>query len=122
MPDCEICYESFFKLKVLYACKHELCKMCYPRIIETATRLGNEICCPFCRTAIKEISEDYETEFWLNLCPNEWDVLSSITNNGTEIIRTRRKNEKPTWRNDDNVIIIKRNRQRKKYRKNRNLD
>ena len=120
MPECGICYENHNKLKTLVACNHQICKVCYPIWVERATRMGQEPTCPYCRTLIKEVDENYEVDFWLNLEPAEWNVYSYTTNNGTEIIRTYKKYSKqPSWRNQDNVIILKRNRQRKKYQRNR---
>jgi len=121
MPECGICYENYNKLRTLDACKHQICKQCYPIWIERVIKIGQEATCPFCRTPIKEVDEKYEVDFWLNLEPAEWNVYSYTTNNGTEIIRTYNKNDKqPNWRNNDNVIIIKRHKQRKKYKRNRN--
>ena len=123
MPECGVCYEEYRNLKTLYACKHEICKSCYPRILETSTRLGMEASCPFCRTLIKEVNENFELEYWLNLEPAEWNVISTTTNNGTEIIRTYKKNEtNKSWRNNDKIIFLKRHKQRKKYIKNKKKD
>lgn len=121
MPECGVCYEEFKSLKTLYACKHQICRSCYPKILEAATKMGNEPTCPFCRTPIKEVDENFEIEYWLNLEPKEWNVYSYTNKKGTEIIRTYKKNEnQPSWRNDDNVIILRQNKRRKRYRKNRN--
>lgn len=120
MPECGVCYEDYNNLKTLYSCDHQVCKSCYPKIIDSFTRRGVDPCCPFCRTLIKEISLEYEVEFWLNLEPSIWEVTSTTTNNGTEIIKTHKKNETPSWRNNDNVIIIKQHKRRKKYIRNKN--
>ena len=119
MPECGICYENYKKLKTLVACKHQICKSCYPIWIEKVKKMGREPTCPFCRTPIKETKDNYEVDYWLNLEPAEWNVYSYTTNNGTEIIKTYKKHDpQPSWRNNDNVIILKRHRQRKKYQRN----
>lgn len=121
MPECGVCYEEYKNLKKLYACSHEICNQCYPKIIEACNKIGSEPSCPFCRTLIKEVTEDFEAEYWLNLEPAEWNIYSYTTNNGTEIIRSYRKYERqPSWRNEDNVMIIKQHKRRKRYRKNKN--
>jgi len=123
MPECEICYNDFYSLKVLAACKHTLCRQCFNRILELAEKKETEATCPYCRTLIKEANEDYEIEYWKQLESHDWITYSVTLKNGTEIIKTYRSSEyQPTWRNDDNVIILKRNRCRKKYRKNKHRD
>ena len=120
MPECEICFNEYQKLKTLVACKHSLCSGCFNRILEIAVKNNIETTCPFCRTLVKEASEDFEIEYWLNLEKHEWISYSVTLKNGTEIIKTYRNTEyQPSWRNDDNVIVLKRNRSRKKYRKNK---
>jgi hypothetical protein len=120
MPECGICYENYNNLKVLFACKHQVCKSCYPKLIDSAVRRGQIPSCHYCRTEIKEVNENYETEFWLNLNPKEWKTYSITLKNGTEIIRTYKEDDiKPSWRNNDNVMILKRHRQRKKYKQNK---
>lgn len=120
MPECGICYENHTKLKTLNLCKHEMCFNCFPKIIEASIDNGNEATCPFCRSVIREASDNYEVEYWLNLEPADWNSYSITLKNGTEIIRTYRTDEpQPTWRNDDNVMILKRNRQRKRCKRNR---
>jgi hypothetical protein len=134
MPECEICYEECNKLKNLITCNHKLCFNCFPKIVEAATLNGSyEACCPFCRTTIKEIdrrsvvstetaTDEYEVEFWLNLDIAEWNVYSTTLHNGTEIIRTSHSSDpQPSWRNDTNVIKLKRHKQRKKYQRNRRI-
>jgi hypothetical protein len=114
MTECEICYENA-KLKTLIACKHQLCFSCF-------SKLNNETC-PFCRAPIKELMDNFETEYWLNLNPSEWITYSISLKNGTEIIRTSKSSDpQPTWRNDDNVMILKRHKQRKKRRRRYNID
>lgn len=111
MSECEICYEENVKLKTLVDCKHKLCHGCF-------SKLNNETC-PFCRAPIKELMEDFDPEYWLNLDNKEWITYSITLKNGTEIIRTSKSSDPlPSWRNNDNVIILKRNRQRKKRRVN----
>ena len=121
MPECEICYEEYNKLKTLIACNHQLCFNCFPKIVEAATLNGQyPVCCPFCRTIVKENTDEYEVEFWLNLDIAEWNIYSTTLRDGTEIIRTAHSSDpQPSWRNDDNVIKLKRHKQRKKYKRNR---
>mgnify|MGYP003123928403 CR=1 FL=1 len=120
MPECEICFHDYFRLKTLDACKHKLCRECLNKILDIAAKNSGEPACPFCRTYIKEADEDYEIEYWKNLESQEWITYSVTLRNGTEIIKTYRSSDyQPSWRNDDNVIILKRNRTRKKYRKNK---
>ena len=123
MPECEICYEECNRLKTLITCKHKLCFNCFPKIVDAATLNGNHVaCCPFCRTIIKEITDEYEVDFWMNLDIAEWNVYSLTLHNGTEIIRTARSSDpQPSWRDDDNVIKLKRHKQRKRFKRNRRI-
>lgn len=108
--ECYICYEEFSEdcFKKL-SCKHELCKECYSKLRDET--------CPFCRQVIKEKIIDLieDPEEWLLYDREEWITYSRTFRNGKEIIYTYHNSDpQPSWRNDDNVMILKRNRQRKK--------
>lgn len=121
MPECQICYNSDYDFKVFSSCKHEVCRLCFSKILEMCEKLENKPTCPYCRAPIKEaIEEDFEVEDWLSLDVHEWQTYSITLKNGTEVIKSYKNHDtQPTWRNNDNVIILKRNRSRKKYRKNK---
>lgn len=123
MTECQICYNISNKLVNLSSCKHSLCKSCLNRIINISETNSIEANCPFCRTALKEATVEFELEYWKNLEAEDWITYSVTLKNGTEILKTYRSSQyQPSWRNDDNVIILKRNRSRKKYRKNKRRD
>jgi hypothetical protein len=108
--ECYICYEDvnenhFKKL----SCTHELCQSCY-------SKLPNEKC-PFCRQIIKEkiIELIEDPEEWLLYDINEWITYSRVLRDGREAVYTYHcSDQQPAWRNDDNVMILRRNRQRKR--------
>lgn len=108
--ECDICYEEvnekYFKK---LPCKHELCQSCY-------SKLTNEKC-PFCRQVIEEkvVELIEDPEEWLFYDSNEWITYSRTLRDGREVVYTyNRTDPQPSWRNDDNVTVLRRNRQRKR--------
>ena len=114
MYECEICYErKDCKDKIILPCKHFLCKTCFDEIDKRSTT------CPFCRADF--VTQDPDPEEWLDLDPEEWLVYSRTDRlYGTERIYIYRKDDVPSWRNNEIIIPMKRNRQRKKRIKNKN--
>lgn len=115
MPECGICYEEHTKLRIL-SCKHMLCFGCFEQLRTDS--------CPYCRQTIiekREISPQEELEEWLVRDRTEWVTYSMYLRSGRELIYTFHNSDpQPSWRNDDNVTVVKRTRQRKKKRRNRN--
>lgn len=112
--ECDICYEEVNEkhFKSL-SCKHELCQSCY-------SKLPNEKC-PFCRQVIQEkiVELIEDPEEWLLYDAREWITYSRTLRDGREVVYTyHRTDPQPSWRNDDNVMVLKRNRQRKKRQRN----
>jgi hypothetical protein len=120
MFKCRICYEEKNKEeREFLGCseKHPFCKTCFERW----KKYDPSEICPYCRTSY--VSQDPDPEEWLNLDPKEWIVYARTDHQwGIQKIHIYRRDEKqPSWRNDDYVIEMKRNRQRKRrvgYKKN----
>lgn len=114
MYECDICFERRdHKDKVVLRCNHFLCNACF---IEVDKRSNT---CPFCRTEFVN-RDDSDPEEWLELDPSEWEVYSRTDReHGIERIYVYRKDETPSWRNNEIVVKVKRNRQRKKRFKNK---
>ena len=114
MYECDICYERRdCKDKIVLPCSHFLCKPCFEEVDKRSNT------CPFCRADF--ITADPDPEEWLYLDPEEWIVYSKSADiYGSERIYIYRKEDVPGWRNDEQIIPMKRNRQRKKRIRNKN--
>jgi len=123
MEECGVCYEEK-RLKHL-PCSHSLCNECYSKLLSDH--------CPYCRRRFR-ISDkeryllypDFNDphrypEHWLTYPEDNWIVYSRYLRSGREIIEVFRRDEVPdSWRNDSLTTIIRRNRQRRKFRRNMN--
>jgi len=113
--ECSICYEhKTLPHKLLLDCGHFLCRSCFEEVTKRSDK------CPYCRASIEEKIEE-DPESWLYLDPRDWIIYSRVDKKeGEEKIYTRKKShQEDTWRNDEMLVVVKRNRQRKKRLRNR---
>jgi len=113
MYECRICEDQKSdETKVILGCseKHPFCNECF----ELWKRFAPLEICPYCRTPY--VSEDQNPEEWLYLDPKEWVVYNKTDKKwgSGKIFVYRRDESQPSWRNDDYVVELKRNRRRKK--------
>jgi hypothetical protein len=114
MYECKICLEhKDIKEKVTLRCMHDLCENCrenWEKVSES---------CPFCRTPM--VAPEKEIEEWIFLDPDDWIVYSKTDMRyGEEKIYVYNRSDiQPSWRNDNMVIRLKRNGNRKRKIRNR---